>query len=111
MPRTVAVQAIGLGYIQQGMDGYEVGSGHGGHEVGHEECGKCDVKWQKWLSTMCHVEGGVAGGFVNGSTVSPEDKRSETRPLGDVAFACFDEGLANSAVLTLDDAISSRVIR
>jgi hypothetical protein len=94
-----------------GVDGYKVGSGHGGHKVRHKECGKCDVEQQKWLSTMCHVEGGVASEFANGSVVSPEDKWSETRPLGDVAFACFDEGLTNSAVLTLDNAVSSRVIR
>ena len=50
-------------------------------EVGDEKRSKGDVKREKGLDPMCHVEGRVAGGPANGCVVSPEDVWCASQPF------------------------------
>ena len=87
------------------MGGDEISGVEQLSEVGDEKCSKHDVKREKGLDPVCHVKGGVASGPVNGCAVSPEDVWHTSRPLRSIAFASFDEGLDDGAVLPLNDTI------
>jgi len=79
-------------------------------EVGDKKHSKGDVKREKGLDPMRHVEGGVAGGPANGCAVSPEDVWCASQPLRSVAFTSLDEGLDDGAVLLLNNAICMQVV-
>jgi len=79
-------------------------------EVGDKKRSKRDVKREKGLDPVRHVKGGVASGPVNGCGVGPEDMWRASRPLRSIAFASFDKGLDDGAVLPLNDAVCMQVV-
>ena len=93
-----------------GTGGDKFGGGEGLSEVGDEKRSHGDVEREERLDAVGHVERRVAGGFADGCAVCPKDVGRASWPLGDVAFASLDEGVANRPVLPLDDAIGAGVV-
>ena len=85
-----------------GADCEEVGGQKRLGEVGDEKRRESDVEGENWLNPVHHVERREASQLAGGCSVGPEDVRGEGWPLGVVAFAGLDKGIANCPVLSLD---------
>ena len=59
---------------------------------------------------MYHEEWGVASRLASGGAVGPKGKGGNHGPAGVVAVACLEDGLADSVVLSLDDAVRLGVV-
>jgi len=69
-----------------------------------------DIKQKYGFYPMRHEEGGVASQFAGGGAVGPECEGGNCQPARVVAIARFEDGFADGAVLSFNDAICLQVV-
>ena len=79
-------------------------------EVGYEESCHREVEGENWLNPVHHVIRRKAGRLASSGAVSPESERRERQPVRMIAFARLEDGIADSMMLPLNDAIGLQVV-
>jgi len=79
-------------------------------KVGYKESCHRKVEGENWLNPVHHVIWRKAGQLVSSGVVSPESERHECQPVRMIAFACLEDGIVDSTMLPLDDAVGLQVV-
>src|SRR5260221_12186012 len=61
--------------------------------------------------TVHHEEGGVSSRLAGGGAIGPKGKGRDRRPSGFIGFARLENGDADRAVLSFDNAVCLGVVR
>jgi len=102
---------VGWAFLElAGVGDEEVFSQERCGEIRHKEGCHRKIEGENWLNPMHHIVGREASRLAGGCAVSPKGERHEHWPMRVVAFAHLENGVADGAVLSLNDPICLRIV-